>query len=182
MKTLKFALVLLVVLVFVGCGRKDVPVVVVQEAPVVAEAPKELTLAEKQIRAEAKQKAEKFYRVLGDFQKKNQYPAIVRLEENIKTLKISSDFSLWRTDDLKQIMTRVDDSKRFVFDVLTQANSDYEYLLNVMPDLVREKTEVEQNKMRQELNDLRIFYQNKYAEAEAYFPTINLELKGRHTD
>ena len=180
MKTLNPVLLLFIVFVFVGCGRSDAPVAQPQQnLPAVDAAPKELSITEREALHAAKQRADRFYETLKRMQQKNTHPRIIIVDESIEKVTHNLNFAAWKADDLKYIVKNVDGQKDFVFADIDAMDTDYSYLLDVVPEFVREKTEVSQKKMKQDLKDLREFYRNKFADFEKHLPAINAEIAKR---
>ena len=183
MKTLNSVLLLFVVLFVAGCGgSKEAPVVVIQDAPApIVAAPKELSLAEKQILFEAKQKANKFYELLERERGRRETLFAPGDAASVGRLKITTDFSSWTVDEMHSVRAIVRETGRIVLPALDELVVTYDYLLEIAPDAVRERSETTRNKMKHDLKEMRDSVRVKYNEIEACFPAMEAELEKRRT-
>ena len=169
MKNSLFVLILFAVLFVAGCGgSKEVPVAQ-EQAPAVEAAPKELTLAEKQAMFEVKKKAEDFYEwfdmARGDgTASQNVY--VRELEERVlKKVKSQPNFSLWNREDLEDAETSLElTRKRGIVEGIKKRSGEYSMLVNVAPDVLREKTESARSQVLQDLKNMEIQYTTKLDE------------------
>ena len=182
---LLFMVALFVVILVVGCGgAKDAPVAVeqVDAQPAQAAPAKELTIAEKEALYKAKNKADLFYRNYSDIRDndtfKNPYTSHID-EKFLNKIKANPDFSKWESNALEELGNSQNSMDHPHVQEIYGLYAQYDYLINVTPELIREKTEKERIQVKKDCERVLAEYSAKKQEALSYLPAIWAELEKR---
>ena len=167
-------------IVLVGCGNNQTDVVQIVPEPLPVQEVKELSIAEREALFEAKKKADHFYAVYDHHKLGNMYAKDIE-SRFLNEIKANPNLTTWKDDDLLQ-MSSSWFSRMYASEKSLREDIDtYDYLVNVTPELVREKTPAERERVQNRLREMKTELDMRIKEfTNKHKPAIEAELARRN--
>ena len=164
-KSATFTFILSICIVCVGCGAKETPVNVDRMQEGVQHVQKELTIAEREALYEAKKKAERFYDwfdTARGIRQVHQSEYMCRLNALTADIQKNPDFSTWRKNDITTAMSVFSISSADIERHVKGWVEDYDYLMDVHLEVLREKTATERAQVKADIENIKIQYLTEF--------------------